>query len=757
MQETLSLFANVRAIKQFYENSVQEEGFLPQAQTLGAFIESLIYVQDKTKIPSFLRPLFLHQAIKENKHSRLGDFGENFADFLENSSFFFHFYDELGAGCVPLESLENLDIYAFYDDHLQVLKKIFASYLQKLSDNGFYDHPFFENFFLALELLNHLKKINVYLEGFLSRFEEQTFQKISQVCEVNFYLSIDEFNQDYYQNLWDLKLDLGFYSITLKSQKYTIETYSKSLKSYPKIQKSLYPDKITEVGGIFAQIDTWLTQGIAPEQICVVLSDENFMSYLELFDEARNFNYAMGRALSDSQSFKILEEKILDFKDLQTLQSYLKTSEDFEILGERDAHAKILETLQYFIFLDTQKFSSYSQMALLFLEMLRGERLDDIGGGRINVIGILETRGLDLEFVILPEFNEDNIPKPNDKDIFLSTKIRQRVGLPTRANRANLQKHYYNQLINKAKEVFITAESNDETAPSRFLLEEKLFRDATQKHDEKLAQSYFIQGEKCEYQETKIQDSLPKSFSPTSLECFLTCKRKYYYQYIKRFCDSSKETFNLGSLIHQALYETYRLLDFSTLQDSKNLPSIFEENFTAILKNQNLTQRQAFETQIAKKYLERFFANEIQRIQAGWIPSYFEYDISFSLEDITFSGRVDRVDKRGEEILILDYKYKKNLKLDTKKTYPNAKNFQLALYALAFREQTPLTQASQIRAGYYDLYGGKIEEEGEILADKQNLLNQIIKELKNPMIDFEKCESKEPCRYCSYVYLCHRY
>ena len=75
--------------------------------------------------------------------------------------------------------LEKLDVYAFYDDYLQVLKRIFELYSKKLAENHFFDQYFLEDYKITFEILGIYESIEVYLEGFLSHFEMRIFQEIS--------------------------------------------------------------------------------------------------------------------------------------------------------------------------------------------------------------------------------------------------------------------------------------------------------------------------------------------------------------------------------------------------------------------------------------------------------------------------------------------------------------------------------------------------------------------------------------------------
>ena len=53
--------------------------------------------------------------------------------------------------------------------------------------------------------------------------------------------------------------------------------------------------------------------------------------------------------------------------------------------------------------------------------------------------------------------------------MFLNSQVREVAGLPTMSDRENLQKHYYNMLINSSKEVAISYVSSEQSSGSRFL------------------------------------------------------------------------------------------------------------------------------------------------------------------------------------------------------------------------------------------------------------------------------------------------
>ncbi len=789
--ETLHLFSNSRAIKHFFAHNYAEN-FLPNTKSIAEFLDFILRVDKKRKVPSFLRNFYLYQAVQINyQHTqKLGDFAKNFTQFLLNSTFFFKFYDELSAECVSIDSLEKLDIYAFYDDHLKLLKIIFKSYQEILNKNKFFDKYFLEDYKITFELLNGFNEIIVYLEGFLSQFEMRVFRKIAKHLPVIFRLSLDSFNQDYYQRLFGLSLGLGFYQIVLFCDKFSLN--DRGLQNISENRQSLiqvleFKDKVAEVGGIFAQIDSWLKQGIMPEQICIILPNEEFAKYLKLFDKARNFNYAMGNTLKESALFRnlnnSLKEKIKynakgslnlkqeyipnvgkgslqdstlmcipEFKNFDAFKDFLENLET-NSKESQDIKEKFLEGLEHFSFALNHLCSlNVQEKILTFLKMIEEVKIDDIGGGRINVMGILETRGICFDYIIIPEFNVENVPSFNEKDFFLNTAIREKVGLPTQKSRENLQKHYYAQILQKSREAWIMCLNNEETKPSHFLLEDSIFGNIPIFKASLQYSEYFLNGKALNYKEREIIAPLRvKFFSATSLQCFLNCKRKYYYRYILGFQGIETKTINLGNKIHQILNEVYK-----NTQDYP-MDLMYQEVCTKLSKSS--TTQEFFESALAKKYLKNFFEFEKKRLKEGWIPLVLEQEFSFKLFSFELKGRIDRIDKKQDEVYVLDYKYKRNLKVESK-NYEKATDFQLPLYALALQEGAieSLGEFSRIFAGFYDLYNTKILYEHDLNA-KIEVLKEKLEIIKrdSKAINFTLTPRRDICRYCDFIYLCNRY
>ena len=191
--------------------------------------------------------------------------------------------------------------------------------------------------------------------------------------------------------------------------------------------------------------------------------------------------------------------------------------------------------------------------------------LDDINSGPVTVMGLLETRSVNFDGVIIVDFNESYVPKRSIKDKFISTNIKKAVGLPTPNDRENLQKYYYHRLMSQARQVHISYVQNESMQISRFANE--LFKvKYNQVKDKEYAHILFNQHKVFHFhEEVKHNIDLKKfTWSATSLKIYLACKRKFYLQYIAKISEHDNsfkpKGYELGSLIHnvlQKLYEQY--------------------------------------------------------------------------------------------------------------------------------------------------------------------------------------------------------
>ncbi|WRA25096.1 ATP-dependent deoxyribonuclease AddB [Helicobacter pylori] len=766
----LFVFSSTRRLKHFYLE--QGEGFLPNAMSMGSFFEQAFYIPNKKKIPKNARQILMIDTIKaiaKEKKSILEGlllFENSFLGYLESTSFLFDLFDELSSACIKLNELSSKDIYLDYEKHLEVLEMIYDRYIKKLEKLGFYDKIMQEKPAILKEFFEHFSSIEWHLDGFMSVFERQCLLEAAELVSITLHLSCDKYNQKFLEFL-NLKLETDCdYSIDFKTQKILSQTFNDQ-----KIEPKLYANSsYLKQGALVLQtIEEYLQKDNDPNKMAIITPNADFLPFLKLLDKNNNLNFAMGlgaknspyytelvKILEDLQTsdFNLSESALLDLENI-TLP-LLEQQSSKEKAPLKEVHSQIMH--QYHLLKDTLQNYSLKDLLHLYLQEFEANfRLDDSSGGKIRVMDTLETRGMQFDKVVIVDFNETCVPSLKDCDLFLNSALRQSLNLPTLLDKKNLQKHYYYQLFKNSKEITLSYIESETSKASNMLLELDL-------HTEPIKDAYtlFAPSPLKDYQEEEIKAAIPKdfSFSASSLNAFLTCKRRFYYHYMKRFKESPKDENNsaVGSLLHELLKEAY--------EKDKN-PYALEERLIWLLETrENITPKERLDTLVALKKIQAFYLKEKERFNAKIKILDLEKSFETIIQGVVFKGRIDRIDKTADnEIILLDYKFKNDLKLDNmSKTQRGglspieiaqiSTDYQMAIYAFALKN---LGYKEPIKAFFYDLRKGELLEEDELIlqAKMDHLEFSLIPKLKQE-IDFEKTLEVKDCEYCSFKDMCNR-
>ncbi|EJB49638.1 ATP-dependent deoxyribonuclease AddB [Helicobacter pylori] len=766
----LFVFSSTRRLKHFYLE--QGEGFLPNAMSMGSFFEQAFYIPNQKKIPNNARQILMIDTIKaiaKEKKSILEGlllFENSFLGYLESTSFLFDLFDELSSACIKLNELSFKDIYLDYEKHLEVLEMIYDRYVKKLEELGFYDKIMQKKPAILKEFFEHFSSIEWHLDGFMSVFERQCLLEVAELVPITLHLSCDKYNQKFLEFL-NLKLETDCdYSIDFKTQKILSQTFNDQ-----KIEPKLYANSsYLKQGALVLQtIEEYLQKDNDPNKMAIITPNADFLPFLKLLDKNNNLNFAMGLGAKNSPYYtelvKILED--LQTSDLDLSGSALLDLENLtlplleqqsskEKASLKEVHSQIMH--QYHLLKDTLQNYSLKDLLHLYLQEFEANfRLDDSSGGKIRVMDTLETRGMQFDKIVVADFNETCVPNLKDCDLFLNSALRKSLNLPTLLDKKNLQKHYYYQLFKNSKEVALSYIESETSKASNMLLELDL-------HTEPIKDAYtlFETSPLKDYQEEEIKATIPKdfSFSASSLNAFLTCKRRFYYHYIKRFKETPKDESNsaVGSLIHGLLKEAY---------EKDKTPHSLEERLIWLLeKRENITLKERLDTLVALKKIQAFYLKEKERFNAEITILDLEKSFETIIQGVIFKGRIDRIDKTADnEIILLDYKFKSDLKLDNmSKTQRGglspieiaqiSTDYQMAIYARALKN---LGYKEPIKAFFYDLRKGELLEEDELIlqAKMDHLEFSLIPKLKQE-IDFKKTLEVKDCEYCSFKNMCNR-
>ncbi len=782
--KTLLVFPSSRSIRDYISKSQTQDILLPSIVSIDEFFKKSFYFKNKKYIDEEEKFLYLKEAVIDVKLYKLG-ISSSFSAFLKQSYYIYRFFLELASEKINIDMLLKYDTYEYYAEHLQILKNIRTKYMDILDTNNAIDKLNIDKHaILNTKYINKFLEIEIYFEGYFTKQEFDFIQMISKIklLKINFISS--KYNQKSIEKFTDLNLSFNL------NCEYKIDFTNKILLESKKIESKIkkfdikaFSSRINQIAYIKKSIINSINNGIEASDIVLVLPDEKFVNLLKLFDYEKYFNFAMGLNIFNTKLFKIIEaihlfiseNEIKNKNNIEFLNLDIDTINNLFINNwNKTLTIKIFkEICQYFISLETnkeliQKFSeivyklnkiffSFKNDILLkdaykiLFQQVSTITLDDVSSGKITVLGLLECRKVSFDTVIICDFNEHLIPKKNIKDKFLSTSLKQAVNLPTSYDRENLQKYYYDRLINQAQEVYISYVKNDTNQISRFANElffqynNLINNDKT--YDDIYKHVLYTHNTLYHFDKDIILDiDLSKNvWSASSLKCFLECKRKYYLKYIaivKEHDISLKpKAYELGNIVHKAL-ELYYKQDILTFE---KLKQIFDN-----IKIQNTFL--ILDLEVFKKNLYKFFNKETDLFKQGRTIVTLEKSFSFKYRNIKIKGTIDRIDKVNNIYEVIDYKTSSSLKVDTKRTYEKSSDFQLEFYYIA---TSLLYNTNDIKAYYYDLNNIKLLEETQ-LGIKIDLLNKIFEELETKKVNFNKCEDKIRCVYCSYTHICNR-
>ncbi|MDP2821012.1 MAG: UvrD-helicase domain-containing protein [bacterium] len=241
---------------------------------------------------------------------------------------------------------------------------------------------------------------------------------------------------------------------------------------------------------------------------------------------------------------------------------------------------------------------------------------------------------------------------------------------------------------------------------------------------------------------------LPKYFSFTQFKAFDNCPLQYKFAHILKIPVRGKASFSFGKTIHNALFDFVKL---ASEQGQKigfdKLFGIYEKNWIDEWFKDKEQKKEYFEQ--GKKSLEKFyddFREEKPEIVKIGDDLALEKDFNLKIGGQTIIGKIDRIDKIGEQIEIIDYKtgaFKEKLEKDDKE--------QLLLYQIAAEEVFKI-EPKKLTYYYLD-QGQKIsflgsEKEKQELKEKINSRIEKIKQSKfepTPGWQCGSCDFRDIC------------
>lgn len=257
-----------------------------------------------------------------------------------------------------------------------------------------------------------------------------------------------------------------------------------------------------------------------------------------------------------------------------------------------------------------------------------------------------------------------------------------------------------------------------------------------------------------EYNNLSAQALRKNILSASRVEAYMNCPFKYYCDYIKEFSIDFDETYiKLGNFSHEVLR-----LYYTINKDKKFREDSFEETFEIALKDYEDIDK--YKIRLVKDKLKALIINEeniegeVITTEQDFTHNYFKDEKG---EDISFRGRIDRVDKLDDKYILLDYKLTSS-SIKSKNRIKDGEALQFPIYMgeyenmikeIAYINIDDGNRKSQI---FFDDAGSTFNEIMEAAGEK---IKDIVKQMDDGVIS--QTDDKNNCRYCQYMNLCKRF
>lgn len=435
----------------------------------------------------------------------------------------------------------------------------------------------------------------------------------------------------------------------------------------------------------------------------------------------------------------------------------------------------------------------------------------------VQIMGILETRNLDFDHVIILSMTDDNFPGNKlSQASFIPYNLRAAYALPTPEHHEGVYAYYFYRLIQRAKTVhMLYCSHSDEKStgePSRYIRQldyESGFpiQRIEVGVDVNLAETPPIEVRKdAEIMQrlARFTDSESKAaLSPTAFFRYVSCPLRFYFASVARLKTEDEITEEVdapmfGTILHAAVQELY-----SRIKDEVHPGNTLK----TLLRTDSIAR--AVETAINEKYLHDKTASEqdytgnlllvediVMRYLRGCILPYdaandhfttigletpVEYGFSFPTADgervLKFAGIADRIDRLDDNTLrVVDYKTgSPHLEFNGvdslfhgtgKQRLSNI--VQTLLYAMMLYHKYGMDAVPALyyvrainRPDYSPLL--KDNETGTCGAPYsyyrekfEALVRETLTEIYNPDIPFRQCKDADTCTFCDFKTICKR-
>jgi ATP-dependent helicase/nuclease subunit B len=465
-------------------------------------------------------------------------------------------------------------------------------------------------------------------------------------------------------------------------------------------------------------------------------------------------------------------------------------------------------------------------------ELIASQRLPFSGEpiSDVQIMGMLETRALDFENLIILSVNENTLPAPKRHESLMPFDVLKQFGLPTYAETEGAMAYNFYRLLQRAKRVnllyVLPSDTYGSGEKSRFVLQLQhdlakrnpgiKLRDLTATVELRKTKKYDedIVIEKDEQTLEQLRKELQRGLYPSHLNMYINCSLQYYFSRIAKIREMDEVEEQLGAdqfgtIVHQVLEDFFRPFEQNGQPIEKphveqmlsQLQQKVELEFKKVTRGATPERGMNYllykvAVQVLEKYLQTLLQSEdelplyVLRLE-DQLETTLQVQVGDDLIPVKVAGKADRIDLKGTELRVIDYKTGKvernqvTVKPDdlqqhfiTSPKYDKARQLWLYEYILQRNlQQAPdvlLRNARHIdparivaKSGilsFRNLDAGVLtadfpfEQAGgkDFISSSEEFISRFVNELLDPNELIRKTKDLEVCQYCPYRGICAR-
>lgn len=421
----------------------------------------------------------------------------------------------------------------------------------------------------------------------------------------------------------------------------------------------------------------------------------------------------------------------------------------------------------------------------------------------IQVMGMLETRVLDFENIILLSANEDVLPSAKSNKSFIPFDIRKHFNLPTHQERQAVFAYHFYKLLQRSSQAWLVYNEDDSGLgggeKSRYIRQLEwelpgkgvnLIPLTPSADDAEGTKPWEISIEKTDTVLQKLAEKADKGFSFSSIKQYINCPLSFYFSYILGIeeieeVEEDISVRTMGTIIHAVLEKLYKD-SVNTFPDINKLKEAAKNAQTLIAGSTKDTYpalkidsgKNLLFLKVAETWLKRFLESEIRLIEKDKAPVIMGIEhpllrkIAIDLpgnttREVTLYGKLDRIDVSQGNLRVIDYKTgavdAKDLVVksvdelfDPDKKFD--KKLQLSFYKFIAKSDATFSKYNICPGiiSFRSLSKGFLELDSQVDDDTFELrLKELLNDMFNPGIKFTQTELKN-CKYCNFQQICHR-